>query len=151
MTLEEKLREKIGEAIRTGDVCVLHDGGTSEGCFGCFNEPPLVTLYSHRGHPLLYYVRNDEIAKYGPRTVDIVTVENYDKWYGLQIVHPDNSVEEVPFPDMGNYEILGSPFRDHVPNPAHITAKWPYDDRRFMVHNRALDIIAGRWLREACS
>lgn len=56
------------------------------------------------------------------KTTVTVTVKNYCKWYELYLVYPDGGVEAVDFPDCGNYEELGSPYVDHVPNPRHVFA-----------------------------
>jgi hypothetical protein len=74
--------------------------------------------------------------------VPILTVENYCKWYDLQIVHPDGRVEAVPFPDDGQ----GTPYVDHVPNP-HAVAR--YADRcGYHIDLQAFEMIVGRWQLE---
>lgn len=49
-------------------------------------KTPVHIHYSWRGLPLIYVEKHD---------VPIVTMENYCKWYGIQVVHPDGKVENV--------------------------------------------------------
>lgn len=84
------------------------------------------------------------------RHVTVVTVEAAEKWYGLILARRDVSgwlagVHE--FPDEGRYEVLGSPYVDHVPNPAHVLV-WA---KRMGYHldTRALEVMLGRWVLDA--
>lgn len=73
----------------------------------------------------------------------LVTVAFKTKWYGLTILHPEGGSEEVPFPDEFTRGVDGSPYLDHVPNPAHV-ASWAkrmgYD-----VDPLSWELIVGRW------
>jgi len=91
---------------------------------------------SERGHTLVYWSP--------PSEVPVLTVENYVKWYGLYLVHPDGRVEWLAFPEWGPDGRSG--FVDHVPNPVacqQLAAKrgWVWDEN-------SLDMIWGRWRRE---
>lgn len=81
-----------------------------------------------------------------PADRPLLTVALSEKWYGLYIVYPSGAVSHIAFPDEDNYEVLGSPYVDHAPNPRHITRfaeKNGYD-----IHPVALDLITGRFVLE---
>jgi hypothetical protein len=44
-----------------------------------------------------------------------LTLEIYQKWYNLYVIHPDGRVEELDFAELDDRK--GTPFCDHVPNP----------------------------------
>lgn len=99
-----------------------------------------------RERPLPFSPRGEELfwnrSSHGcDKTV--VTIENYCKWYSLFLVHPGGSIEAVDFPDLGNYEKLGSPYVDHEPNPAHVLAWAMYHD--YEVDPDTLRAIEYRW------
>lgn len=77
-----------------------------------------------------------------------LTVELYVKWYTLWLVK-GHEVTEVEFPDMGNYEKLGSPYLDHAPNPRHVCA-WA-EKNGFEIDHLALELMVGRWELEGTS
>lgn len=99
---------------------------------------------SSRGLPLVCV---DDIVE-----VPTLTVENYCKWYDMQIIHPDGRVEAVSFGDLdelaGNvgYDVLGSGYVDHVPNPQVVRAL--AEARGWAVDEQAMEMIAGRWQLE---
>lgn len=93
---------------------------------------------SSRGFLLVYQGR--------PKTMSVVTVENYLKWYELYVVHPDGRCEAAPFPD-DNLIVDQSPCMDHVPNPNYVVL-WA-NRQGYAVDSRSIEIIAGRWFQEA--
>lgn len=95
------------------------------------------TYYSWRGQPLIFVGKSD---------VPIVTMENYCKWYGIQVVFPDGRVENV-HPNVldelcGNDHFIG----DHNYHPELL--------RRVAKHYGghadyvSLEASAGRWAME---
>lgn len=96
----------------------------------------MTTLLSHRGHPL--------VLTNGVPSRSTITVELYEKWYGLFIVHRDGSVEKIPFPDEPEYcHSDESPYVDHVPNPKVVARYAQIND--YHVDNLAIELIVGRW------
>jgi hypothetical protein len=91
---------------------------------------------SSRGHPLIY--QGD------PGDVTIVTVEHYEKWYGLFLVHAfGGCVEEIPFPSEDEDCAGKTPYVDHVPNPVVV-------DRMahrlgYLVDPLSFEVMVGRW------
>lgn len=79
----------------------------------------------------------------------VVTVELSVKWYSLFVVSPGpgGGVKEVPFPDMGDYDLFGSSYVDHVPNPRHVM-RWAAQEG-YYVDELALELMIGRWELEA--
>ena len=79
-------------------------------------------------------------------TIPTLTMELYLKWYGLQLIHPDGCVEELPFPG-DEYAPPGeSAFRDHVPNPKAVENYAL--EHGYAVGEFALELITGRWYLE---
>lgn len=97
-----------------------------------------VPLRSPRGHPLFGEARTD---------VPVLTVEDYDKWYELYVLHPDGRIEALDFHELDDGE--GSPFASHVPNPQKMQAL--VDRRDWNVDEKALEKVAGRWFLEVLS
>lgn len=95
------------------------------------------TYLSNRDMPLLYVGDQPQVP--------VLTVENYCKWYKLFLVHPDGSVEPVPFP-MDCEQTGGTGFVDHVPHPRAFVEEAHRRDA--MPHAAALEMITGRWVLE---
>jgi len=100
-----------------------------------------VTYLSRRGHPLVYAG--------APQARPVLTVENYPKWYGLELVRPDGSVEDVSFEGLCDlaYSLGVSPYVDHVPNAELVPALaasmgWSLDACSY-------EMMVGRWEIEA--
>jgi hypothetical protein len=103
--------------------------------------------YSHRGIPLVFYDdRTDNIR----RDDSVLTVENYLKWYNLYVVHPNGTVQEVPFPSSDKYAKFGPEYAtaycDHVPNPRVVSLF--AEETGYRMCEQALEIIIGRWEQE---
>lgn len=100
----------------------------------------MTALTSSRDLPL--------ILTYGLPLTPTVTVEFYEKWYGLAIVQPSGSVEEVAFPDEPEF-CRGdeSPYADHVPNP-RVVAAWARA-KGYAIDPLAYEMMIGRWEIEA--
>lgn len=94
-------------------------------------------MTSRRGHLLVF----------GSRGADppVVTVENYCKWYALQVVMPDGSIAEHDFGQLEPYNT--SYVADHCPNPVAVV-RWALA-KGFEVHDESLEMILGRWLLES--
>jgi hypothetical protein len=94
---------------------------------------------SVRGHPLIYS---------GPAPSDgaILTVENYLKWYGLELVMPDGSVEEIDYGILCDAAALLDviPHVDHVPNP-HVVVFAAERSRGWRVDRVSYEVMVGRW------
>lgn len=72
----------------------------------------------------------------------VITVELYSKWYGLYLVYPEGSIEEIPFPESeGRLDV--SDYVDHVPNPKVVV--WFAEKNNFYLDELALELIVGRW------
>jgi hypothetical protein len=80
----------------------------------------------------------------GPMKIVKVSLE--EKWYGLLLQHSNGHVEEIPFPDMGNYSKLGSPYIDHTPNPRHV-AFWAAQEG-YRLDPVSFELLVGRWMLE---
>lgn len=93
---------------------------------------------SHRGLPLIYTRE--------PQAVPVLTIENYLKWYRLELVMPDGSVkhvdpDEYPLPDFHDTE-----WYDHVPHPNYyqaLIAKYGFSE-----DDVAYEAILGRFVAE---
>lgn len=89
----------------------------------------------------------------------VFTVELYEKWYGLIIVHPGGSMEEIPFPTLESFddgvgkiantvgEIFGedvmTPYVDHIPNP-HVVKQFA-KAKDYYLDELAFELMTGRW------
>ena len=98
------------------------------------------TYLSERGIPLVYIGP--------PRYKPVLTVENYCKWYGFHLVHPDGSVTSLSSDDY--YEIqnhdLNAISGDHLYSPRlyyRIIAA-------LNLHrcSETIDMLTGRWVSE---
>lgn len=100
------------------------------------NTSRLLVRTSARGHLLVYQGE--------PGVCTIVTVENYEKWYGLHLVRSGKPVEEIPFPD----ESLetGVPHVDHVPNPRAVLRM--AQRFGFVIDPQSYEMMVGRWEME---
>lgn len=67
------------------------------------------------------------------------------KWYNLELWTPEG-MHSIEFPDMGNYEKLGSPYVDHVPNPKHVVL-WA-ESMGYELDEMSLEVMIGRWALE---
>lgn|GEM_PF-5923685 len=78
-----------------------------------------------------------------------VTVERYQKWYGLIVVEPlkPRMTQEVPFPEwIESSHLLPPAWVDHVPNPFAVLA-WARANG-FYVDLCALGAMQERWMEE---
>ena len=78
----------------------------------------------------------------------ILTVELSRKWYGLCLVRPSRTVEEL---DFGILEVLrqapfGPSLCDHVPNPAFVERL--AEEKGWEIDDFAWELIVGRWHAE---
>ena len=101
----------------------------------------MAIYHSDRNIPLLCQER-DSFGR------PIVTMENYCKWYGVQVLHPDGRVENVPHDDLSAIaDRLGACLMgDHNFHPRLLNeyakqiggiADW-----------RAIEMTGGRWVSE---
>jgi hypothetical protein len=95
---------------------------------------------SKRGHPLVFCGI--------PQSIPVLTVENYLKWYGLELVMLDGTVEEVGF---GELQALaderGTPaYVDHVPDPTLVQAL--AERRGWELDAVSYEVMVGRWESE---
>ena len=94
-------------------------------------------MTSKRGHLLVF----------GARSADppVVTVENYCKWYALQVVMPNGDIAEH---DFGQLEPYATHYvSDHIPNPIAVV-RWAMA-MGFEVNTESLEMMIGRWMLEA--
>ena len=103
-----------------------------------------MTYRSRRGRPLVFCG-----ATCASRPV--LTVENYPKWYGLVLVQPDGSVEDVSF---GALQELAdargvSAYVDHVPNVELV----PELARKmgWILDSVSYELMVGRWEAEVAN
>lgn len=92
--------------------------------------------HSERGFPLLWQRQCDE---------PIITVENYEKWYNLFVVHPDKRVEVVDSSLILELSEKGSSlWIDHEFHPRLLLLV----AQRYggCAHAEALEMAAGRWV-----
>ena len=96
----------------------------------------MLFLMSERGLPL--------VLSNGLPLEPTLTVELYEKWYDLHLVHPDGKVEKVPYPDdLDCCPTNMSPYRDHVPNP-EVVVKFARL-HGYQIDNLAIELMVGRW------
>ena len=96
--------------------------------------------------------RRIPIVYCGPApAVPILTVENYPKWYGFCLVHPDGTVEEIDFGVLCPFaEEKGSnPYVDHVPNAELVPAL--AESRGSILDPCSYEMMIGRWESEIAS
>ena len=103
-------------------------------------SPSKVSYCSERGIPLLYV---------GPlRNTAIITLENCDKWYGVEMINPDGKVTHV------SPNILDEVVNEH---PAALmgdhgfTPHFLYRLAEFLgawADSRAVEVAGARWLLE---
>jgi hypothetical protein len=91
---------------------------------------------SQRELPLVYW--SDPIEG---RT--ILTVENYCKWYGFDLVHSDGRVERIGFGELEKFSGDEIPCSDHVPNPKAVKAMCEAKD--WFLDTQAEEMMIGRW------
>jgi len=95
---------------------------------------------SWRNLPLLY------VGK--PLNKPVLTLENYTKWYRVQLVMPDGLVIDVPSGKIlaANDKIPIHGWMDHLYHPKLLIqlAK----DLDAWIDERAIEVAGGRWLRE---
>jgi len=103
---------------------------------------------STRGLPLI----TQNIDNLDGGTLGILTMENYDKWYSMYIIHVDGSVEEIHEAIIN--DVFGVTWIDHAISPRafHETAinlGLEYDNHTFaMVCERFVeDILDNSWSR----
>jgi hypothetical protein len=92
-------------------------------------------MLSKRGHPIV----GSPCSGQDP----ILTVELYCKWYGLQLLRPDGTVEEVAFPEEGWAPEGESAYCDHVPNPKAV-ARFA-EHQGYLIDLLAMELMVGRW------
>lgn len=94
-------------------------------------------MTSKRGHALMFSARSADPP--------VVTVENYCKWYALQVVMPSGDITEY---DFGQLEPYATHYvSDHVPSPLAVV-RWARATG-FEVHSESLEMMLGRWLLES--
>jgi len=86
------------------------------------------------------------LLKTAPCHEPVVTMRNASKWYGLVVVYPDGKTVEHDFGQLEPFT-EHSAYRDHVPNPAAVQ-RWA-DSGGYLVDQRALEMMLGRWLIES--
>jgi hypothetical protein len=95
---------------------------------------------SHRGLPVF-------MPEVYPESKTVLTVEDYDKWYGLQVLHETGLIVEITFPtDPYLCFGIGAPYRDHVPNP--YVARRLCMEKGWEIPERAWEVMVGRWIVE---
>lgn len=94
---------------------------------------------------MLYYSpRAVQLALFSHPKEPTLTVELFEKWYSLFLVHPNGQIEEVPFPDdPESCPADVSAYRDHAPNPEVVVNFARNHD--YQVDNLSLELIVGRW------
>lgn len=100
----------------------------------------VVRFKSERGHELLWQE---------PLDIPVVTLENYEKWYSIYVLHPDGTVEKVSVDDI--FEALdraavgrGSVWVDHYYHPELLKeVARMYNGE---VHQTTLELAMGRWV-----
>lgn len=98
-------------------------------------------------HPLLGSQASLWLWEGMPKESDsYLTVEDYEKWYCLYLVHLDGRVERVDF-DVLHPFTEKSPYVDHVPNPAAVERLAAA--RGWHIAERAMETMVGRWVAEA--
>jgi hypothetical protein len=115
-------------------------------CDNCKNEESLyvtheVNYVSHRKLPLVTQFISGGNTN-GEPTAHL-TVEDYCKWYGAEIIRIDNTVERLHFEDFHG-AIYGSDTVDHCINPSafHSTAM----DLNLIYDNRTFALVCERWV-----
>lgn len=98
------------------------------------------TYLSWRGLPLLY------VGK--PLDKPVLTLENYTKWYRVQLVMPDGSVQDVESGKLleANDKIDIYGWVDHLFHPKLLIQM--AKDLNAYTDERALECAGGRWMRE---
>lgn len=124
-------------------------------CNNCYKSEDLEIknkYLSSRGMLLVTQSITDGYGIDDPKC-SMLTVENYEKWYGAYIIHADDRVESITFGDFDG-AINGPDTKDHCINPSafHATAielGLNYDDRTFaLVCERWVeDYLDGDWTR----
>lgn len=91
--------------------------------------------------------KRHHLLMFGARSADppVVTVENYCKWYALQVVMPSGAIVEYDFEQLEPY--AENYVSDHVPSPLAVV-RWARA-MGFEVHAESLEMILGRWLLES--
>jgi hypothetical protein len=89
---------------------------------------------SPRGMPLFYACTD----------APLITVEVYEKWYELFVIHPNRRVETLGYDKLEEYAGPdGSAYIDHVPNPRAVQRL--ANARGWHVHPLAFEMMVGRW------
>jgi len=91
--------------------------------------------------------RGELLSVFGEISTPTLAVELYLKWYNLYLVHPDNTIEKITFPDEGDLEkhddLDGASAIDHVPNPAFVERFCK--EKNYYINDITREIIVGRW------
>ena len=93
--------------------------------------------------------RNMSLIYRGGMSYEILTIENYHKWYDIYIVSPSNHVYTLckSHAQRYNNENPGNvAWREHVPTPDF--CKWLERNTDFVWDDDSLDMIYGRWYRQ---
>jgi hypothetical protein len=75
--------------------------------------------------------------------VPVLTVEAYEKWYELFLVHPDGRVESISFNELERFCGDGSPYADHAPNPNAV--RLLVEARGWRLSELTFELMIGRW------
>lgn len=102
--------------------------------------PKIAVYVTSRNHPLLY--TGELFDK------PMLTLENYDKWYGAHLVMPDGSVVEVPSKDLVAVtdKFADARWIDHLLHPRLLYRLARHLDAYIDI--RAIEVAAGRWMIE---
>lgn len=92
-------------------------------------------LYSDRNLPII--LSTDTIFQ------PTISVELYDKWYNLQLIHTDLTVKSINFPELNLFYDSEPNVCDHCPNPK--TVREFANRNNFQIDNLAYELIVGRW------
>lgn len=89
--------------------------------------------------------RNIDLVCQTPSLIhDILTVENYMKWYDLYLITIKGEVKPIAFPEFdqnSKYRTKESPFLDHVPNAVREFA----EINSYYLDYQSYEMIVGRW------
>lgn len=94
------------------------------------------TYITDRGFPLLWMGKSDE---------PVVTLENYEKWYSVYVVFPDNTIEKVDAGLLGELSD-GEFWFDHYFHPELLRRVAKY--YKGFADNMAIEAATGRWCLE---
>ena len=95
------------------------------------------TYFSEHGIPLVY----EQVG----HTTEILTVENYIKWYSIYLIRTNGVVHRVDESNF-NQSFEGTAWNDHAPTPAY--CEWLAGQLGAKWDSCSLDMVVGRWLSD---